>query len=79
MIRNCNPFFTKKCLKLCDRNKKYDIVIMNYKIKRELYLTSSVMRKKNMTINEINRLLSELFDWYNSYDFNNVSEEEKNN
>ena len=32
-----------------------------------------------MTINEINRLLSELFDWYNSYDFNNVSEEEKNN
>ena len=30
-----------------------------------------------MQINEINRLLSELFDWYNSYDFNNVSEEEK--
>lgn len=30
-----------------------------------------------MPISEINRLLSELSDWYNSYDFNNVSEEEK--
>ena len=30
-----------------------------------------------MPISEINRLLSELFYWYNSYNFNNVSEEEK--
>lgn len=30
-----------------------------------------------MPISEINKLLSELSDWYNGYDFNNVSEEEK--
>lgn len=30
-----------------------------------------------MPINEIDRILSELSDWYNSYDFNNVSEVEK--
>ena len=30
-----------------------------------------------MSISEINRLLSELSDWYNSYDFDNISEEDK--
>lgn len=30
-----------------------------------------------MPISEINRLLSELSDWYNSYDFDNISEEDK--
>lgn len=30
-----------------------------------------------MPINEIDRILSELSDWYNSYDFNNVSRVEK--